>query len=209
LIETIQGCNVRDMELITKAFISVLEQKHEYTHEHSEEVGLSARLLAQQLSELSEEDRLCIFYAGKLHDIGKIGVEERTLNNPSKTLTGAQIQELEAHTFKGVQILRKCGVPFPELVIEGVFFHHECFDGKKGDLMGYPLGISGENIPIAGRIVAVADSYNAMISTQRAYSRPLSRDEAIATLRGLAGNHLDPRLVEIFIEKVIPEISKS
>ncbi len=208
MIESIQGCKIHDMELITKAYISVLEQKHEHTHEHSEEVGVSATLLARECSELSEEDIICISFAGRLHDIGKIGVEERTLNNPSRTLTGAQIQELEAHTFKGVQILRKCGIPFPELVILGVFSHHERWDGKRGDMTGYPLGISGESISIAGRIIAVADTHNAMRS-QRSYNRPLGHEEAIAALRGLAGSHLDSRLVEIFIEKVIPKIPKT
>ena len=195
------------MLIVAYAYISVMEQKHEYSHEHLEGVQMLAALLAKFLPELSAEDRENISLAALLHDIGKIAVEKSTLSNTSKQLTGTQIKELEAHTFKGVQILRKCRTPFPEMVIEGVFSHHERWDGVTGDLQGYPLGISGKRIPLAGRIIAVADTYHAMTS-QREYQRKLSRVEAVAALQALAGNKLDPRLVKIFITKVIPTLDR-
>lgn len=196
------------MRIVARTLISVLERKHPYTHGHSERVSKYAELIARELPELTPERVDYIAIGALVHDIGKVVVERNTLNNPSPQLSEDQVVELENHPHDGVQIIRKCGIAFPEDVIDCIHGHHESWDGAHdSDLRGYPLGQQGEAIPLAGRIVAVADTYDAM-TTPRAYQKILSQVEAIAVLQSLAGKKLDPRLVDIFITKVIPTFDR-
>lgn len=196
------------MRVVARTLVSVLERKHPYTHGHSERVSKYAELIARELTELTPEQVEHIAIGALVHDAGKVVVERHTLNNPSPHLDDDQVVELENHPHDGVQIIRKCGVPFPQEAIDCIHAHHESWDGAHdGDLRGYPLGRQGEAIPLAGRIVAVADTYDAM-TTPRSYQKTLSQVEAIAALQSIAGKKLDPRIVSIFITKVVPSLDR-
>ena len=191
------------LEVVANTLISALERKHPYTRGHSERVGRYSKNLAIAAKKnypwLTDENIHLILIGGRLHDIGKICVERATLNNPGHVLTPDQIQELEDHPYHGVEILRKCGTDIPRIVYDCVLYHHERFDGLHNNhLMGYPLGIAGNDIPLSARIVSVADIYDALRSA-RPYKEPMSIEEADNTLRTMSGNKLDPKLVEIFL----------
>lgn len=199
--------NLHDMGIVAGLVVSVVERKHPYTSGHLERVRDLAERIARELG-LPEERVKYIALGALIHDVGKITVERLTLDSPSRHLTDDQVVELEDHPHEGVQIIRKCGVSFPDDVIDAIHSHHESWDGEhNGDLRGYPLGRSGEKIPLAGRIVAIADTYDAM-TTPRTYQKTLSQVEAIAALQALAGKKLDPKLVEIFIMKVLPNLDR-
>jgi len=184
---------------ITRALVSALEQKHKYTQGHSLDVSEFSRRLAQTLG-LDKVVVEWIRIGGLLHDVGKICIERNTLDNANPTLTVTQRLEVRDHPYIGSQIILNCGTPFPGEVIQAVLHHHERFSGG-----GYPLGLVGEAIPLPGRIVAIADTFNAL-TTHRSYQTKRSIGQAIAVLRTASGEHLDPRLVEISVEKVIPDL---
>ena len=127
--------------------------------------------------------------AGLLHDIGKIGIIEALLEKPHM-LAEEEFPPMRLHPEKGVAILE----PIEQLkdIIPGVLHHHEHFDGT-----GYPMGLTGEAIPLMARIIAVADSFDAMLSN-RPYKKGLTLGEAICELRRCAGGQFDPVVVEAF-----------
>ncbi|MFA6588270.1 MAG: HD domain-containing phosphohydrolase [Patescibacteria group bacterium] len=200
--------DLKVIESTAQVLISVLERKNPYTKGHSRRVSDYVLLLAQAIRpKLTQIEVELLRLGGLVHDIGKTCVEEYTLNNPSRHLSDSQIVELENHPHDGVQILRKSTVDIPDAIIECVFFHHERYDGDhKGDLRGYPLGYAGEKIPLPGRITAISDTFDAM-TTSRSYQEKLSINDAVMRLKDLAGKSLDPALVEIFIQHVVPQIN--
>jgi len=203
-----QKYDMRLLSALTGGLISALERKHPYTRGHSFRVSTFSVMLAECLEPRPTETEIELIRLGALlHDIGKVCVEAATLNNPGRRLTTDQVVELEDHPYYGLQILRKCGTLIPQTIIDCVFSHHERYDGQHdGNLNGYPLGLSGEAIPLPGRLVAIADNFDAMTSA-RSYQRKLNRIEAINALQAMAGKKLDPKLVRLFIKKVIPEIN--
>ena len=126
-----------------------------------------------------------------MHDIGKIGIRSDKLNKPGK-LTPEERAMFKTHPAKGKRILD----PIPSMIelIPGAFCHHESFDGS-----GYPQALMGENIPLIGRIVAIADTYDAMTS-DRSYRQALTHQDAIDELKRFAGSQFDPKLVPVFIQ---------
>jgi HD-GYP domain-containing protein (c-di-GMP phosphodiesterase class II) len=140
--------------------------------------------------ELSEYERSIVYYATLLHDIGNIGVSDGVLNKPGPLLD-AERELIHAHAQIGQDLLRE--VPLLEPVAEVIRHHHERYDGS-----GYPDGLQGEDIPIAARIVAVADAYGAMLAA-RSYRPALTRDQACQELRRGAGTQFDPRVVHVFL----------
>ena len=174
------------------AFAHALEESDRYTRGHSERVAMYARLIAQQL-DVSDSEMDTIVLAAELHDIGKIGIPTEKLNKPGP-LNPEELQLLRTHPDKGKRILEP--IPFLQQLIPGVYCHHENWDGR-----GYPQGLAGEEIPRVGRIVAVADSYDAM-TTDRAYRRALPHDVAIAELVKGSGSQFDPQMVEIFVTEI-------
>lgn len=196
------------LRAVARVLLSALERKHPYTKGHSERVSMYAVKLAECLEpKWSTEDIEYLLLGGWLHDIGKLCVEESTLDNPGRKLTTEQVKELEDHPVDGWEIIRKSGVDVPDIIRDAIFFHHESYDGEHGgDLRGYPMGIHGEKIPLVGRIIAIADTFDALTS-KRAYQAVVSFEEAAKKLRELAGIRLDPKLVEIFVEKVIPSLT--
>jgi HD-GYP domain-containing protein (c-di-GMP phosphodiesterase class II) len=130
-----------------------------------------------------------------MHDIGKIGIPYDMINKPGK-LTPEEIRKFREHPAKGKRILEP--VPCMHGLIDGCWCHHEWYDGG-----GYPRGLSGDNIPLDGRIVAIADAYDAMTS-DRAYRRALPHAVATAEIERCAGTQFDPELAEVFL-RVIEE----
>jgi HD-GYP domain-containing protein (c-di-GMP phosphodiesterase class II) len=143
-------------------------------------------LIGQQLGLSAEElDRLRI--SALLHDVGKIGVDDRVLKKPG-ALTPEEFQLMKQHPSKGANIMR----PVAQLkdVLPGIELHHEHIDGK-----GYPYGLKGEEIPLMARIIAVSDTLDAM-TTNRPYQSAREIDDALQVIRKIAGSKFDVKVVE-------------
>jgi response regulator RpfG family c-di-GMP phosphodiesterase len=173
-------------------FAHALEESDKYTRGHSDRVSFYSSLTARGLT-LPDGEVERVVQAGLMHDIGKIGIRYEKLNKPGK-LTPEEVAMFRTHPAKGKRILE----PIPQMqeLIPGAWCHHENWDGS-----GYPRGLMQENIPLLGRIVAIADTYDAMTS-DRAYRKALPHDVTIAELERCAGAQFDPRLVEVFIAKI-------
>lgn len=182
----------RELQQAYLSTVSVLadavQAKDPYTHGHCELVSRLARLTAAELA-LPDGERDVVCFAALLHDVGKIGVSDGVLNKPGPLLPEER-DLVRTHVRIGHDLLAR--VPSLTPVADVVLHHHEWYDGN-----GYPDGLSGEHIPVAARIVAVADAYCAMI-TRRSYSDALPEEAAIAELRRCAGSQFDPRVVDAF-----------
>ncbi len=157
---------------------------------HSKRVATYAEFIGKKLN-LSEDELVDLKQAALLHDIGKIGIPDHIIKKPGR-LTPDEYAVIKTHSVIGARILERSGV-FSHLS-RAVLHHHERWDG-----MGYPEGLSGENIPLFSRIIAVADAFDAMTS-DRPYRRALSWREAKECLIEGAGSQWDPRIVDIFSE---------
>ena len=177
------------------SLVKALEAKDEYTRGHSERVTLYSLEIGKMISDELDQERLRI--AGILHDLGKIGVPESVLNKPGK-LTKEEFEMVRKHPQNGVKILEP--IEFLKDVFPIILHHHEQYDGK-----GYPSGLFRGNIPLESRVLAIADTFDAMTST-RAYRKALSTDEALAEIMRCKGTQFDPRLADIFI-KIHQEIN--
>lgn len=178
-----------------EALVQALEAKDSYTSGHSSRVAQWSVKLAEAL-ELPEDRLEFIKYAGVLHDVGKIGVSENILNKKG-SLEDSEWEMIRNHPVIGQNIIQ--GIDFLFDVGSVVRYHHERYDG-----MGYPERIAGEAIPLESRIIAVADTYDAMTS-DRSYRKGLSSCEALVELRRVAGTQLDPQIVEAFCRIVQEE----
>jgi response regulator RpfG family c-di-GMP phosphodiesterase len=170
-------------------FAQALEESDLYTRGHSERVAMYAEIIARGLR-LADDEIRRVVQAGVMHDIGKIGIRYDMLNKPGK-LTPEEVRVFRTHPEKGKRILEP--VPCMHGLIDGCWCHHEWFDGR-----GYPRGLSGQSIPLVGRIVAIADAYDAMTS-DRAYRRALPHNVAVGEIERCAGTQFDPELAELFV----------
>jgi HD-GYP domain-containing protein (c-di-GMP phosphodiesterase class II) len=168
-----------------RALINAIDAKDPYTFGHSERVGQIARRIARQMG-LGDEFCRVVYLSGLLHDVGKIGVPDHILQKASK-LTDEEFAKIKKHPELGFDILRH--VKQLEVALPGVLHHHEAMDGS-----GYPAGLVGEQIPRIARILAVADSYDAMTST-RSYRPAMSSEVAESILASRAGIQWDPEVV--------------
>ena len=173
-----------------KALAEAIDEKDPYTRGHSERVNGYAVLLAKQLG-LSRTEIRQVHISSLFHDIGKIGIEDKILRKPA-VLTDEEYTIMKQHPEKGAQMLSK--IKAMKDIIPGLRFHHERWDGS-----GYPLRLKAEQIPMAARIVAVADAFDAM-TTNRPYQKAMSFDKAIARLDELADKAFDRRVVSAFSE---------
>ena len=173
-------------------FAQALEESDMYTRGHSERVAVYSEILARGLT-LPDQEIRRIVQAGVMHDVGKIGVRYDMLNKPGK-LTPEEVAVFRHHPEKGKRILEP--VPCLHGLIDGCWCHHEWFDGG-----GYPRGLRGQNIPLVGRIVAIADAYDAMTS-DRAYRRALSHEVAVGEIERCSGTQFDPELGDAFVKLV-------
>ena len=176
-------------EQTTEALANAIDAKDKYTSGHSIRVALYSRRIA---SEARLPDKTCeqVYFAALLHDVGKIGVPLEIINKIGK-LTDEEYAEIKKHPVFGDQILSSIQQA-PYLAI-GARHHHERYDGR-----GYPDGLSGEDIPLIARIIAVADAYDAMTSV-RSYREPLTRDTVKEELRRGIGTQFDPTFARIML----------
>jgi len=173
-----------------RSLAMAVEAKDKYTRGHSERVALYAVQIAERLG-IGPDEIEVIERAAIMHDIGKIGVPESVIRKPDR-LTEAEFAHIRRHPEAGERIVAHLAFMADGLAtIRG---HHERLDGS-----GYPDGLAGDEIGISARIVAVADSYDAMTS-ERPYRAAMTYAEAVAELRRCAGNELDPRCVEALVE---------
>lgn len=172
------------------AINNAVQAKDLYTGQHSQRVSLFSCLIAEKLG-WALEDIEELKNIALLHDIGKIGVDEKILNKPSK-LTDEEFMQMKNHTVIGGEILKDLTlIPNVDL---GAKHHHERFDGH-----GYPEGLSGEDIPIEARIICVADTFDAMNFT-RVYRPKCDLDYVKGELLRCKGSQFDPKLVDVFIQ---------
>jgi diguanylate cyclase (GGDEF)-like protein/putative nucleotidyltransferase with HDIG domain len=173
-----------------EGLVQSVDAKDHYTRQHSEVVTEVALLLADQLN-LSDETRRAVRIAGLLHDVGKIGIPDYVLKKPGK-LTSEEYAIMQRHVHLSEMIIKD--VPYLNDVLDAVAHHHERYDG-----MGYPYHKREEEIPLLGRIMAVADAYSAMC-LDRPYRKALTWPEAREELLNGSGSQFDPRLVDLFIK---------
>lgn len=147
---------------------------------------------------MSEDEAEMILNASPMHDIGKIGIPDYVLLKPGK-LEPEEWKIMQTHVEIGVVILSGSSFKLMDLAAEIAQNHHEKWDGS-----GYPCGLSGEDIPLSGRIVAVADVFDAL-TTERPYKKAWTVDETVDLLKEQSGKHFDPELVEMFLE-ILPDI---
>jgi len=174
------------------ALSSAVDAKDHYTHGHSQRVAEYAVVAARYMN-FSPRFITMLKIAGQLHDFGKIGVREHILTKQGR-LSESEKRAMNEHPVIGAQILSKFK-SFTDIV-PGIRHHHEQFDGT-----GYPSGLKGEEIPLVGRIIAVADAYDAM-TTNRPYRVKLDHKDALDELNRNAGSQFDPGIVDAFITAV-------
>lgn len=174
------------------ALMAAIDAKDSFTFEHLENVSKYAERLAIKLG-LPKEDIQTAKVAGLLHDIGKIGIQDDILKKKGK-LTKEEYEIIKTHVEKSVEMIHF--LPHMNYVIPAVLSHHERYDGK-----GYPNGIKGKEILFVGRILAVCDSFDAMVS-RRAYKERLSIEYAIGELERGKGTQFDPDVAQAFIELI-------
>jgi len=170
-----------------------MEYRDWETGGHIERMATYSRLIAEQLDLGPDLDPDRIYKAAPLHDVGKIGVPDHVLLKPS-SLTESEFREMQRHAEIGYEILRDCKGDILKLGSEIALTHHERLDGS-----GYPRGLIGEEIPLVGRIVAVADVFDAL-TTSRPYKKAWGIDAGFANLREEAGIKYDPGCVEAFLD---------
>ena len=177
---------------IVRAMATAIDAKDKYTHGHSSRVADYAREIARRAG-YSPERQEEIYMMGILHDVGKIGVPDAIINKPAR-LTEEEFAAVKAHPAVGAQILDHIA-DYPELMI-GARWHHERYDGG-----GYPDGLSGEAIPEVARIIAVADTYDAMTSN-RSYRHAMPQGQVRAEIARCAGSQFDPRFAAIMLQMI-------
>lgn len=198
--EEIRG--TRDLALMTLAKLA--ESRDSETGFHLERMAEYSRILAKAAREegpyhdvVDEEFISWVFKSAPLHDIGKVGIPDAILRKPGP-LDSEETEVMRRHTTIGGDTLRSVlnvfsGTSFMNMAMEICYYHHERWDGA-----GYPNGISGKEIPLAARIVAIADAYDA-ITSQRPYKRALPHAEAVRRIVVDSDKHFDPALVEAFM----------
>jgi HD-GYP domain-containing protein (c-di-GMP phosphodiesterase class II) len=172
-----------------RALTASIDAKDRYTRGHSERVGLMASKMASAMGlekNTIEQYRI----AGIVHDVGKIGVPEHVLAKPGR-LTAEEFDLIKLHPGIGHNILKD--IPALQQVLPGVLWHHERWDGR-----GYPDKLVGNNIPVIARVLALADTFDAM-SSNRSYRPALPRAKVLDEIRQSAGTQFDPQLAPLFV----------
>ncbi|MBR4514036.1 MAG: HD-GYP domain-containing protein [Lachnospiraceae bacterium] len=177
---------------VMEALANTIDAKDKYTNGHSIRVAKYSRMISAKMG-LDEETCENIYYMGLLHDIGKIGVPNEIINKPSR-LNDEEYEIIKTHPVIGYEILSKIKSK-PEL-LKGARWHHERFDGK-----GYPDGLSGEDIPLEARIIAVADAYDAMTSN-RSYRKYLPQDVVREEIKKNLGTQFDSEIAKYMLELI-------
>jgi len=180
-----------------KALTSSIDAKDKYTHGHSERVALISRWIAEQVAEiepLEQEQIHKIYLAGLLHDIGKIGIDEAVLRKEGR-LTEQEMDRIRRHPAIGAGIL--AAIKQMRDIVPGVLSHHERVDGH-----GYPNGLAGSQIPLVGKIVGLADSFDAMTS-KRTYRDARTVEESLAEIKKGLGTQFDEKVGKVFLNSEV------
>jgi len=166
-----------------------VDEKDPYTRGHSDRVTRYSLQIAREMG-LDDEFLEILRISAQLHDVGKIGIEDHILKKPG-ALTPEEFEIMKTHTTKGANILR----PVSQLkeMLPGIELHHEALDGR-----GYPYGLQGDQIPLLARVIAVADTFDAL-TTNRPYQRAYEPNEAIRIIQNLVGKRLDPKAVAALV----------
>ncbi len=170
-------------------FVKALEARDPYTQQHSTRVTNIALAIGKQML-FSPEDLDVLNVAGRLHDIGKIGIRDDILLKPGR-LTKEEYEKIKEHPSMGAEIVGQLGLWDKEREI--IRSHHERFDGT-----GYPNGLGGQDIPLLARVMSVADAYDAMAS-DRAYRQRMKTERILNILEEGAGTQFDPEIVDVFL----------
>jgi len=189
--EIIQSLRLKD-EAVYRSLSQAIELKDHYTRGHCDRVVELSLALGKRMG-LSPENLIHLEHGAILHDCGKIGVPEATLNFPGK-LDKEQMDIIRKHPDWGGEVARAAGMH--QITVNIILYHHEHYDGH-----GYPTGLAGDGIPLEARIVAVADVYDALAS-DRPYRKALLPEEALPVFMAMSGTVLDPVMVENFLELV-------
>lgn len=177
---------------IVFSIMATLYAKSQETEEHGQRLGFLCKMIGEHMG-LEQKGLNDLQLLSKLHDIGKIGIEDHILNKPDK-LTEEEWAKMKKHPEIGCQIVM--ATPQLEHLAEYILNHHERWDGK-----GYPNGLSGEEIPLIARILAVADAYDAM-TENRVYRPALSPEDAIKEIEQNAGTQFDPYIAQLFVDLI-------
>ncbi len=171
--------------------LKILEAKSYETKEHAERMRRLSLKTGKKVG-LSEKQLTQLSLLAKLHDIGKINIEEKILEKPS-ALSDQEWDKMKEHSIKGSAIAQSIEefVPVAKLILT----HHEHWDGG-----GYPEGLEGEEIPYLARLISIIDAYDVM-TNERPYSEAVSKEEALAEIKDCAGSQFDPELAELFVEE--------
>jgi len=191
---------------ILRTVAELVECRDDTTGGHIERTQNYLRILIDALAEkdlyrdeVLSWNREFLLQSSQLHDVGKIAIRDCILQKPAK-LTPEEFDEMKTHTSFGIKVIEK----IQENTSEATFLeyakvfastHHEKWDGS-----GYPSGLKGTDIPLQGRLMAIADVYDALIS-ERPYKKPFTHDEAVSIIKKGSGSHFDPNLVEVFLEQ--------
>jgi putative nucleotidyltransferase with HDIG domain len=182
----------RSMESFIRTLAASIDARDDSTAGHSARVAAHASAIAREMGLDPDECRM-IYYAGLLHDYGKIGTRDDVLLKPTN-LTPEEYEHVKQHPMHTFRILSKIRLPEEMADIPIVAAaHHERWDGS-----GYPYGMSGEEIPLGSRIVAVADAYDALVE-DRVYSVAVEPERAIEEISMRSGTYFDPKVVEAFV----------
>ena len=172
-----------------KALAAAIDGKDPYTRGHSERVSRFSVATAQALG-LPDDEIEKIRVSALLHDVGKIGIDDRVLKKPA-ALTDEEFEIMKTHPQKGFKIMSQ--IPAMKDFLPGMYMHHEMINGE-----GYPQGLKGEEIPIQARVVSVADTFDAM-TTDRPYQRAMDLAAALTRLKSFVGTRYDARVVAAFV----------
>lgn len=184
---------------IIRALVRTIDAKDHYTNGHSLRVAEYSREIAKRMKK-SEKEQENIYYAGLLHDVGKIRVPGAVINKPGK-LTDEEYEQIKVHPVTSYHILKD--IYDDKQIALGAKFHHERYDGK-----GYPNGLKGDNIPEIARIIGVADTYDAMASN-RSYRKALPQDIVRSEIEKGKGTQFDPEIADIMIQMIDEDKSYS
>lgn len=175
-----------------KTIVRIIDAKDRYTNGHSQRVANYSREIARRLGKNAEE-QMQIYYAGLLHDVGKIRVPKEVINKPGR-LSEDEFKQVKIHTVTGYYILKEIYKEGP--ILNAARFHHERYDGR-----GYPMGLSGENIPEVARIVGVADAYDAMAS-DRSYRKALPQATVRSEIEMGRSGQFDPIIADVMLDMI-------
>jgi len=171
-----------------KALAAAIDGKDPYTRGHSERVSRFSVAIAQRLG-LDDDECEKIRISALLHDVGKIGIDDKILKKPA-ALTDDEFEVMKKHPQKGYKIMSQ--IPAMKEFLAGMYMHHEMVDGK-----GYPQGLKGDEIPLMGKIVAVADTFDAM-TTDRPYQKAMKFEDAVARIESFVNTRYDAEVVAAF-----------